>query len=97
MSERQHWETLVPPALAVFAVRDSFAQSEPWVRADTAWRDAVQAVLDKSSRVETFAVADFKRAPRGEALVVHGGHHWVFVSHREQVLKVVRAFLLRPS
>jgi pimeloyl-ACP methyl ester carboxylesterase len=96
-SERQHWETLAVPALAIFAVRDSFAQSEPWVKADTSWRDAVQAVLDKSSEVEAFAIADFTRAPRGEALIVHGGHHWVFVSHREQVLKAVRAFLSRPS
>jgi non-heme chloroperoxidase len=97
VAERQHWETLTHPALAVFAVRDSFEQSEPWVTADTSWRGYVQAVLDKSAEVEAFAVADFKRAPRGEALVVHGGHHWVFVSHREQVLKAVRAFLLRPS
>lgn len=95
--ERQHWETLTQPALAIFAVRDSFAQSEPWVKADTSWRDAVQAVLDKSAQVEAFAIADFKRAPRGEALVIHGGHHWVFVSHREQVLAAVRSFLLRPS
>jgi non-heme chloroperoxidase len=95
-TERQHWETLAHPALAIFAVRDSFAQSEPWVTADTSWRADVQAVLDRSATVDAFAVADFKRAPRGEALVVHGGHHWVFVSHREQVLKAVREFLLRP-
>ena len=37
-AERQHWETLPRPALAVFAVRDSFAQSEPWITADTSWR-----------------------------------------------------------
>src|SRR4051812_16743986 len=61
--ERQHWETLRTPALAIFAVRDSFAQSEPWVTADTASRSDVQAVLDKSAAVARFAVADFKRAP----------------------------------
>ena len=96
-SPRPHWQTLRPPALAVFAVRDSFAQSEPWLSADTSSRDEVQAVLDKARIVEAFAVADFKRAPHGEVLVVHGGHHWVFVSHRDQVLKAVRDFLLRPS
>lgn len=93
--ERQHWETLRIPALAIFAVRDSFAQSEPWVTADTAWRDEVQEVLDKSAQVAQFAVTDFKRAPRGQTLVVRGGHHWVFVSHRAQVLAAVRAFLSR--
>ncbi len=96
-SERQHWETLSHPALAIFALRDSFAQSEPWVTADTSWRDAVQAVLDQAAQVEAFAVADFKRAPRGEVLIVHGAHHWVFVSHRHRVLEAVRAFLMRPS
>lgn len=96
-SERQHWERLRQPALAIFAVRDSFAQSEPWITADTSSRADVQAVLDKSAEVAAFAVADFTRAPRGEALVVHGGHHWVFVSHHDRVLKAVRDFLLRPS
>jgi pimeloyl-ACP methyl ester carboxylesterase len=94
--EPQEWETLKQPALAIFAVRDSARQSEPWIVADTAsWPD-VQAVLDKSRLVNEFAVADFKRAPHGEVLVVHGGHHWVFVSHREEVLRAVRAFLLKP-
>jgi pimeloyl-ACP methyl ester carboxylesterase len=94
-SERQNWETLRIPALAIFAVRDSFQQSEPWLTANPSNRDDVQAVLDKQKIVSEFAVNDFKRAPRGEALVVHGGHHWVFVSHRELVLKAVRDFLLR--
>jgi pimeloyl-ACP methyl ester carboxylesterase len=94
-SERPHWESFPVPALAIFAVRDSFEQSEPWVKADPSNREDVQAVLDKQRLVSEFAVNDFKRAPRGEALVVHGGHHWVFVSHRELVLKAVRDFLLR--
>jgi non-heme chloroperoxidase len=97
VSERQHWERLRQPALAVFAVRDSFAQSEPWITADPTNRETVQAVLDKSNEVAAFAIADFKRAPHSEVLVVHGGHHWVFVSHRQQVLDAVKAFLLRPS
>ncbi|HEY6220024.1 MAG TPA: hypothetical protein VIV65_08195 [Gemmatimonadaceae bacterium] len=95
-NERQHWERLKVPALAIFAVRDSFAQSEPWIAADTTWRDEVQAVLDKTKLVTEFAARDFKRAPGSDTLIVHGGHHWVFVSHREQVLKAVRDFLLRP-
>jgi pimeloyl-ACP methyl ester carboxylesterase len=96
-SERQRWETLRQPALAVFAVRDSFAQSEPWITADSSSQDDVQAVLDKSKEVVEFAVADFSRAPHGEALAIHGGHHWVFVSHRDRVLAAVREFLLRSS
>lgn len=93
--ERQEWETLPVPALGVFAIRDRYEHSEPWVTADTSWRRDVQAYLDQSKAVSDFAVADFKRAPRSETLVVRGGHHWVFVSHREEVLKAVRDFLLR--
>lgn len=94
--ERQEWEKLRQPALGIFAVRDKFEQSEPWVTADTSWRSDVQAYLDKARLLNDLAVADFKRAPRAEALVISGGHHWIFVSHRAQVLAAVREFLLRP-
>lgn len=95
-NERQEWEKLRHPALAIFGVREKFEQSEPWVTADTSWRQDVQSYLDKSKIVSDLAVADFKRAPRSEALVISGGHHWVFVSHRDQVLAAVRGFLSRP-
>jgi pimeloyl-ACP methyl ester carboxylesterase len=94
--ERQNWPTLKHPALAVFALREKFEQSEPWIKADTSWRDDVQAVIDKSRIVTMFAVDDFRRAPRGEALTISGGHHWIFVSHRDRVLAAVREFLLKP-
>jgi pimeloyl-ACP methyl ester carboxylesterase len=94
-TERQEWEKLRHPALAVFALRDRFEQSEPWITADTSWRTEVQAVIDKQREVTEFAVADFKRAPRSEALALRGGHHWIFISHRDEVLKAVRDFLGR--
>ena len=94
--ERQEWEKLPVPSLGIFASRDRFEQSEPWVKRDTLWREDVQAYLDKAKAVTDFAIADFKRAPRSEALVISGGHHWIFVSHRERVLAAVREFLGRP-
>ncbi|HET9426468.1 MAG TPA: alpha/beta hydrolase [Gemmatimonadaceae bacterium] len=94
-SERQRWEKLHQPALGIFAVRERFDQSEPWIVADRSWRDDVQAVIDKSKVVTELAIADFKRAPRAEALAISGGHHWIFVSHRDIVLAAVREFLLR--
>jgi len=33
---------------------------------------------------------------RGAVVEIHGGHHWIFVSHREQVVAAVRRFLLQP-
>jgi pimeloyl-ACP methyl ester carboxylesterase len=94
--EHQDWPTLRHPALAIFALRERFDQSEPWITADTSRREEVQAVIDKSKIVSLFAVNDFRKAPRGETITISGGHHWIFVSHRERVLAAVREFLLRP-
>jgi pimeloyl-ACP methyl ester carboxylesterase len=94
--EHQNWQSLKHPALAIFALRERFEQSEPWITADTSWRADVQAVIDKSRIVTLFAVDDFRRAPHGESIVISGGHHWIFVSHRDRVLAAVREFLLRP-
>jgi pimeloyl-ACP methyl ester carboxylesterase len=95
-SEPQEWEKLPVPALAIFAVRERFEQSEPWVKADPSWKDDVQAYLDKARLVTEFAIADFKRAPKSEVLAISGGHHWIFVSHRDRVLAAVREFLAKP-
>jgi non-heme chloroperoxidase len=94
--ERMEWEKLPVPALGIFALRERFEQSEPWVTADTSWRLPVQEYLDKAKTVTEFAVNDFKRAPKSEALAISGGHHWIFVSHRERVLAAVRDFLAKP-
>src|SRR3954470_16413027 len=95
-NEPQRWETLPVPALGIFALRERFEHSEPWVKADTSWRQDVQEYLDKAKLVTNFAVADFKRAPKSEAIAISGGHHWIFVSHRDRVLNAVRDFLARP-
>ena len=94
--ERQNWKTLNIPALAIFAVIDSVSQSEPWVKADAFYRDSVQSFLNRDTAVTHFAQRDFAQAPHGKVLVVHGGHHWVFVSHRAIVIAAVRDFLLGP-
>ena len=94
--ERMEWEKLPVPSLGIFALRERFQQSEPWVTADTSWRRAVQEYLDKAKTVTEFAIADFKRAPRSEAIAISGGHHWIFVSHRDRVLSAVRDFLAKP-
>ena len=96
VNEPQQWEKLPVPALGIFALRERFEQSEPWVKADTSWRRDVQAYLDKAKLVTEFAVSDFRRAPRSEALTISGGHHWIFVSHRDRVLAAVREFLAKP-
>jgi len=31
--------------------------------------------------------------PLGSILEIHGGHHWIFVSHRDEVIGAMRKFL----
>ena len=38
----------------------------------------------------------FDRVPKGQVLEIRGGHHWIFVSHRDEVLAAVRKFLAEP-
>jgi pimeloyl-ACP methyl ester carboxylesterase len=94
--ERQRWDELRVPALAIFAVYDSPTQMEPWLRAQTEWHRRVQRVLDRRRRVDEALERDFRRAPNSRSLVVRGGHHWIFLSHRDQVLRATREFLLAP-
>jgi pimeloyl-ACP methyl ester carboxylesterase len=93
-SERQDWPSLPVPALAVFAFTDSASQTEPWMRSQTQYTKIMQAAFDRAQPYYRFLVADFLRAPKSKAVVIHGGHHWVFVSHRDQVVKAVRDWLL---
>ena len=37
-----------------------------------------------------------KEVAHGGVLEIHGGHHWIFVSHRDEVLAAVRKFLTLP-
>ena len=50
----------------------------------------------KAKQVTEWAMKDFLRAPKSEALAISGGHHWIFVSHRDRVLAAVREFLAKP-
>jgi pimeloyl-ACP methyl ester carboxylesterase len=95
-NEPQEWDKLPRPALGIFALRERFEQSEPWVKADTMWREDVKAYIDKAKEVTEWAMKDFLRAPKSEVLAISGGHHWIFVSHRDRVLAAVREFLARP-
>jgi pimeloyl-ACP methyl ester carboxylesterase len=92
--EHPNYGAVKAPALAIYAVTDSVAQLEPWQRLDrehaAAWQDVIRGLgrVDRSSREQ------FRReVERGTVLEIHGAHHWVFVSNREEVLAAVRRFL----
>lgn len=92
--EHPDYRAVRAPALAIYAVTDSVFQTEPWQRQDTAHAAALQAVLDASEQVMRQLRAQFKReVVRSQVIEIHGAHHWIFVSHRDQVLAAVRHFL----
>jgi pimeloyl-ACP methyl ester carboxylesterase len=91
-----NWSTLPVPALAIFAFTDSVSQAEPWIREQPRYARAVQAAYNRSQPLNEILVRSFLRAPGSKALVIRGGHHWVFVSHREEVVRAMRDWLLAP-
>ncbi len=57
---------------------------------------AVYAVNDASDELYAKLRAEFKsQVARGEVLELHGAHHWIFLSNRDEVLSATRRFLLR--
>jgi pimeloyl-ACP methyl ester carboxylesterase len=95
--ERPDYLRIRAPALAVFAITDSVDQTDPWIRADTARRAGEQFLLDRLAPIYRAARDQFRRSARGgRVLEVRGGHHWIFLSHADQVARAMRDFLLSP-
>jgi len=95
--EHPRYAAVRAPALAIYAVTDTITQLEPWQRADrehaAAWQDVIRGV----ERVDRLSRAQFAReVARGTVLEIHGAHHWLFVSNRDEVLADVRRFLGVP-
>ena len=92
--EHPNYGAVKAPALAIYAISDSVAQLEPWQRLDREHAAAWQDVLRGLDRVDRSSRDQFRReVEHGTVLEIHGAHHWVFVSNRDEVLKAVRHFL----
>lgn len=92
--EHPNYSKVKAPALAIYAVTDSVAQLEPWQRGDRAHAAAWQDVIRGLDRVDRLSRAQFRReVEHGTVLEIHGAHHWLFVSNRDDVLAAVRHFL----
>jgi pimeloyl-ACP methyl ester carboxylesterase len=85
------------PALAIYAISDTVTQLEPWQRMDREHVAGLMEMLRGTEFVEKKLREQFKREVAHSGVVeIHGGHHWIFVSHRDQVLAEVRRFLALP-
>jgi pimeloyl-ACP methyl ester carboxylesterase len=56
---------------------------------------AIYAVNDQSDALFARLRAEFKsQVARAQVLEIHGAHHWIFISNRDEVLAATRRFLL---
>ncbi len=94
-AEHPNYRAVRAPALAIYAVADTVTQLEPWQRSDRAHVAGLQEAIRGTEYVERSIRAKFKREVANSlVLEIHGAHHWIFVSNRDQVLAATRAFLL---
>jgi non-heme chloroperoxidase len=96
-AEHPPYRDVRAPALAIYAVTDSIGQMEPWQRADREHAAQLQEVV----RVTEFVMKKLRAKFRDEVahsgvVEIHGAHHWLFVSHRDEVVSAVRRFLALP-
>jgi non-heme chloroperoxidase len=95
--EHPRYRAVQAPALAIYAIIDTVTQLEPWQRTDKAHFAGLTEMIRGTEFVERKLRAQFKNeVAHGTVLEIHGGHHWIFVSHRDEVLGAVRRFLLQP-
>jgi pimeloyl-ACP methyl ester carboxylesterase len=96
-AEHPDYKKVRAPALAIYAVTDTITQLEPWQRADREHAATLQEIIRGTESVLRKLRTQFRtEVPHGFVSEIHGGHHWIFVSHRDEVLASVRRFLLQP-
>lgn len=97
LAERPAYRSIRASALAIYAVTDSVLQLEPWQRSDSAHFAGLQALVRGVGIAMAQSRAEFRtRVTHGTVLEIHGAHHWVFVSNRDEVLAAIRDFLSKP-
>ena len=96
--ERPNYAAVRAPALAIYAVTDTVSQLEPWQRGDSANAAGFQDMVRGIETAERPLREEFKReVAQSRVVEIHGGHHWIFVSHADRVFQAVRDFLSTPA
>ena len=94
-TQHPEYKKIRAPALAIYAVADTVTQLEPWQREDKEHFAGQQEIIDGVESVERKLRLQFRdEVALGSILEIHGGHHWIFVSHRDEVVGAMRKFLL---
>ena len=76
---------------------DTVTQLEPWQRSDRARVRGMMEMIRGVESVEKKLRDQFRtQVPKGQVLEIRGGHHWIFVSHRDEVIAAMKKFLDQP-
>ncbi len=95
--EHPNYRAIRAPALAIYAVTDSVSQLEPWQRSDRAHAAGLLEMVRGTEFVYRKLRQQFRdQVQHGGVVEIHGAHHWIFVSNRDEVLSAVRRFLSTP-
>lgn len=96
-AEKPAYQSIRAPALAIYAVTDTVTQLEPWQRSDRARVRGMMEMIRGVESVEKKLRDQFRtQVPKGQVIEIRGGHHWIFVSHRDQVIAAMKKFLDQP-
>jgi non-heme chloroperoxidase len=92
--DHPNYHAVRAPGLAIYAVTDTVTQLEPWQRSDREHAKGLQEMIRGTESAERPSRQQFKKEmAHGGVLEIHGAHHWIFVSNRDQVLGAIRRFL----
>ena len=82
------------PSLAVYAVSDSAAAYYPWYHTldSTSKQDASNYFRALAPWIRADIDHYRRTAPSSRVVEIHDASHWVFLSHRDETLRAMRAF-----
>ena len=96
-SERPAFRAIRAPALALYAVIDTFTQLEPWQRSARGKARGMMDMIRGTESVEKTLREQFRtQVAKAQVVEIRGAHHWIFVSHRDAVIAAMRKFLEQP-
>ncbi len=93
--QRPNYRRVRRPSLSVYAIADSVEILFPFYRSlDSAGQALARRSFEAWRSYSRQSIVQFrKETTSATVLEIHNAHHYVFISHRDQVLKAIRTFL----